>query len=112
MMSAPVLSRKLVLETRQDVADGMGGFSVSWSALGSVWAQVEARAGREAKIGARDVSSVAYRIVLRTSAPGSASRPRPDQRFREGSRIFNIHAVTEADTDGRFLACWTEEGRG
>lgn len=111
MRVAPVLSRKLVLEARQDLADGMGGFSVLWVELGSLWAQVEARAGRETQAGGRDVSGVTYRVVVRAVAVGSDQRPKPDQRFREGERVFNIQAVAEADLDGRFLCCWAEEGR-
>ena len=36
-------------------------------------------------------------------------RPRPDQRLREGARIFTILAVTERDPEGRFLTCITRE---
>ncbi len=111
MTGEPALNRRLVLESRQDMSDGMGGFTVSWVPQGAHWAQVKIQSGRESRIAGRDVSSVTYRITVRASAPGTPSRPRPDQRFREFERVFAIHAVAEAGADGRYLDCWTEEGR-
>lgn len=110
-MSDPVLSRKLVLEARQDTPDGMGGHAIGWVALGALWAEVTAARGREGKIAGRDISIVTWRVKVRASAQGAPSRPRPEQRFREGGRIFDILAVAEADVTGRFLECWVEEGR-
>ena len=106
------LSRKLVLEERVSTPDGKGGFTVGWQVLGALWANVDARSGREALVGARDVSRVRYRIIVRGAPVGAASRPRPDQRFREGDRVFSIQAVSEYDPKGRWLECWAEEGKG
>ena len=105
------LTRKLVLEERANVPDGKGGFGVSWTPLGEVWADVDARSGREAFLASRDVSKVRHRIIVRGSPVGSVSRPKPDQRFREGTRVFSILAVAEFDPMSRFLECWTEEGK-
>jgi len=49
---------------------------------------------------------------VRGAPVGAASRPRPDQRFREGDRVFAILAVSEFDATGRWLECWAEEGKG
>ena len=105
------LTRKLVLEERVNVPDGRGGFAVTWQALGTLWADVDARSGREGVVGARDVSKVRHRIVVRGAPAGSVRRPRADQRFREGARVYAILAVSEYDARGRWLECWTEEGR-
>jgi head-tail adaptor len=53
---------------------------------------------------------VFVRILVRGSPVGSPSRPRPDQRLREGERIFTILAVAEADPAARFLEVHAEEG--
>jgi len=106
------LTRKLVLEERANTPDGKGGFTVGWQVLGVVWADVDARTAREALVGARDHSRVRYRIVVRGAPVGATSRPRPDQRFREGDRVFSILAVSEYDPNGRWLECWAEEGKG
>lgn len=110
-MSRPVhLSRRLVLERRDAQPDGAGGFVSVWNAVGSVWAEVEARTGREDFIAGRPVSRVRYRIRVRAAPAGAPSRPVPDQRFREGRRIFDIRTVAEADRHGRYLEIMAEEG--
>lgn len=53
---------------------------------------------------------VRYRIIVRGAPVGAARRPRPDQRLRDGTRIFDILTVTEADPAGRYLDILAEEG--
>ncbi len=108
-MKAPILNRKLVLEAPLRVPDGAGGFAVSWVALGILWAEADARTGREAAGVATPLSRAAYRITVRAAPVGSGSRPFPGQRFRDGARLFNILAVTEADPGARYLICHAEE---
>lgn len=108
-MTRPVLNRKLVLEEPVRLADGAGGFTTSWQALGQVWAQVKPGTGRERAAGFATVSSIAFRITVRAAPDGAPSRPKPDQRFRDGSRIFRILAVTEADVGAHFLTCFAQE---
>lgn len=108
-MSAPVLNRKLVLETPANVPDGAGGFVESWQALGTVWAEVKAGSGRERAGAFATVSTLTLRITVRGAPVGSDQRPRPDQRFREGSRVFRILAVSERDPAGLYLICYANE---
>jgi head-tail adaptor len=104
------LSRKLILEEPQRLPDGAGGFSEVWVALGVVWADVRAGAGREREFaGLSTLSTVPYRITVRAAPQDAPSRPRPDQRFREGRRVFRILAVTERDPKGRYLECFARE---
>ena len=108
-MRVPVLNRQMVLEAPQRSDDGAGGFVESWAALGTHWAEVTARSGRERRDGLAAVSAVGFRIVVRAAPIGSASRPRPDQRFRDGARVFPISAVAEWDPAGRYLVCFADE---
>jgi len=103
------LSRKLVLEAPERVPDGAGGYAEGWQALGEVWAEVAARTGREKQGEAGAVSTVSYRITVRGAPVGASNRPLPDQRFRDGARVFRILAVAERDPDGRYLTCFTQE---
>ncbi|TPE50833.1 head-tail adaptor protein [Amaricoccus solimangrovi] len=105
------MTRALVLEEPERVPDGCGGFAVTWIGVGTLWASVVARRGREAFVAGRTEARVTYRILVRGAPPGARSRPRADQRFREGSRIFDIVSVAEADPRGRFLEIIAEEGR-
>lgn len=108
-MGLPMLNRKLVLETPERVADGAGGYAVVWTELGVLWAELRPGAGRESAGEFLTMSAVPYRIIVRAAPVGSDARPRPEQRFREGTRLFTITAVTEYDRMGHYLSCFAHE---
>lgn len=110
-MVAPRLNRRLELQERQMTPDGQGGFDVSWVTLGSLPASIDARSGRERLAGERMTSRTGTKITVRAAPVGASSRPKPQQRFVEGARTYAIRAIAEADVDGLYLECWTEEGR-
>lgn len=109
MMADVKLNRLLVLEAPQRISDGAGGFDETWAAQGMHWASVRARTGRETSDGTAQVSNTAYRIIVRAAPHGAPSRPRPEQRFRDGARVFRIEAVAETDSAARYLTCYAEE---
>lgn len=108
-MKAPDLNRALVLEGAVRVSDGAGGYAESWAALGTLWAAVLPGSGRDVPGEEVTLASVPYRIVVRGAPHGTVSRPKPEQRFREGARLFTILAVTERDPVGRYLTCFARE---
>ena len=103
------LNRQLVLEEALRVADGAGGHAESWTPIGTLWAEMVARTGRERGGEAVPVSATSYRITVRAAPEGAPSRPVPGQRFRDGTRVFRIEAVAERDARARFLTCFAEE---
>lgn len=105
----PRLSRKLVLEARDDVGDGAGGRSGGWRVLGTHWAQLEARLGRFEKGDGFPRARVPYKVTLRSMPQDAPSRPRAGQRFVEGSRVYSIKAVADEATDARYLICYADE---
>lgn len=108
-MKVPRLNRHLVLEAPERLSDGAGGFVEGWVPLGMLWGEVTPRTGREtAQIGA-PVSRVSFRIVVRGAVVGAPDRPMPEHRFRDGTRVFAIEAVTEHDSEGRYLVCFADE---
>ncbi|MCR9147740.1 MAG: head-tail adaptor protein [Rhodobacteraceae bacterium] len=109
-MSARVhLTRRLVLETPERVADGAGGYAQSWVSLGTLWADIDARTGRAASGEDTSLSRTGYRVTVRAAPSGAPSRPVPGQRFRDGSRVFRIEAVAERDVQARYLTCFCQE---
>lgn len=108
-MTLPKLYRKLELEEAQRSPDGAGGYTQTWVALGTLWADMRPRTGNEKVGDLQSVSGASWRIIVRASPAGSASRPRPEQRFREGSRLFHILAVTEFDPTSHYLTCYARE---
>lgn len=108
-MTAPRLNRRLVLEEAQRVPDGAGGWVLDWVDRGALWAAVDASAGRERAGEFLTVSAVSCRITVRGAPQGAPSRPKPEQRFRDGTRVFRITAVTESDPGGQYLTCFAQE---
>ena len=108
-MRPPLLTRPLVLETHLADTDDAGGFVDRWEVLGTLWADIRAGAGREREGPGVPMGRVAYRVIVQAAPRGSHARPRPDQRFREGERLFRILAVAEHDPRGAYLVCFCEE---
>jgi head-tail adaptor len=108
-MKAPHLNRALMLEAATRTPDGAGGFSTIWVALGTLWAEVTPGSGRDPAGEEQTLTSVPYRITVRAAPVGASNRPKPEQRLREGERLFTILAVTERDPAGRYLTCFCRE---
>jgi head-tail adaptor len=108
-MNAPHLNRMLVLEDVVRSPDGAGGFTEAWAALGTLWAEVRPGSGSDVLGEERMLSAVPSRVTVRGAPVGSPSRPKAGQRFREGTRLLLIQAVTERDPSGRYLTCFTRE---
>ncbi|WP_298911987.1 phage head closure protein [uncultured Roseobacter sp.] len=108
-MKTPRLNRKLVLESPMRDSDGAGGYVETWHPLGTLWAQVTARTGKEAAQSGAPISATSYRIVVRGAPFGAPDRPKPEQRFREGARYYLVQAVADEDPDGRYITCFATE---
>ncbi len=91
------------------VSDGAGGFVLSWAVKGVVWAALIPGSGREAAGEEVMIAQTPYRIILRGAAVGAPSRPKPEDRLRDGARVFTLLAVTEADPRGQYLTCFARE---
>jgi head-tail adaptor len=104
------LLRRLVLEAPEREADGSGGYAEAWRPLGTLWADVRPRGGREEFIAGRPRPRVKYRILVRNAPVEAPSRPRPQQRLRDGARVFRVLTVAESDATGRYLEVIAEEG--
>ncbi|MEM9318317.1 MAG: head-tail adaptor protein [Pseudomonadota bacterium] len=102
------LNRRLTLEDPSPSPDGAGGFVQNWVPLGRIWAQVNPTSARE--VGDRSITR--YRIFVRRAPVGAPGRPRPDQRFRDGARVYHIEAVTETPAEPRLLMCYAYEEVG
>jgi head-tail adaptor len=70
---------------------------------------VSLRNGRETGQNGTATSVTNFRITVRGAPLSSDERPRPDQRLRDGERVFLIHAVAEADPRGHYLVCFASE---
>lgn len=103
------LTRKLTLEARTRSVDGAGGFSGDWTVVGTHWGALEARFGRLERGEEMARTRAGYRITVRAVPQNSEARPSAGQRFRDGTRVFAIRAVTDATSDARYLICHVDE---
>lgn len=108
-MSGINLNRMLVLEAQTRASDGAGGFAETWTALGTLWADVAPGSGRDVAGVEVTLAAVPLRITVRGATVGSPQRPAAGQRFRDGTRLFPILAVSERDPDGQYLICFARE---
>ena len=107
-MTAPALTRRFTLEAPTRTSDGAGGYVETWTNLGYVWGHIDTLgAGTDAAIEGPS-ATVRIRITLRAAPVGSTRRPKPEQRLRDNTRIFDIDAVTEADHP-LYLWVWARE---
>ncbi|PWR03051.1 phage tail protein [Meridianimarinicoccus roseus] len=104
-MKRSLMRWALTLEGPVSVPDGAGGAIAGWQARGVVHASLEPLTGREALAGAAGVSRVPYRIIVAAAPEGAPSRPGPRDRFRHGTRVFEILAVSAVGAAGQFLEC-------
>ncbi len=98
------LRRKLILETPVDTPDESGGFSRAWSALASVWCEIESLRGDTTFAASSEETTLTHRIRLRW-------RPDVDNaaRLRWGSRAFAVVSAIDADAARRYLICHCRE---
>jgi head-tail adaptor len=108
-MNIPNLSRALTLETPTQTPDGAGGFALTWTEVGTLWGEVTAGSGRDPAGVEITLATVPYRITVRGAPIGSPRRPAPEQRFRDGTRVYHLVAVTERDAEGLYLTCHARE---
>ena len=108
-MIYPRLTRHLTLEAEIKVPDQSGGYDSTWSVVGTLWAEIKAKSGREARGPNTPMSKVGYKITVRGAPVGAPSRPVAGQRLRGHGRTYVIEAVSEYDLDGRYLVCHAQE---
>ena len=96
--------QRLTLEAPARTADGSGGAIETWTALADVYAAVEPTSGGERVAADRISGHISHEIWLRPRADLV-----PNLRFRQGARIFLIHAVLAVDDRNRRVKCLCEE---
>jgi head-tail adaptor len=99
----------VTLEAPTETPDGGGGRLKGWRRIGSMWADLRPVSAREREVGGSRLASVSHHMTLRAAPRGAEDRPKPGQRFTDGSRSLLIRAVAEADLRGQRLTCWVDE---
>lgn len=100
------LKRRLVLEAPVATPDGLGGSTLAYETVASVWARIEWLRGGEEWARGRPEQRATHRITLRWRAGVDAG-----QRLRHGATIYDIRAVLDPDGGRHRLVCIVEETR-
>ncbi|MEM8979398.1 MAG: head-tail adaptor protein [Pseudomonadota bacterium] len=108
-MKSVRLNTPLTLEVASKMPDGAGGLSVQWTALGTLWAQIEAAKGTLAASEGHAVARRSLTITVRGAPIGAEDRPQVGQRFRRGAACYSILSVSEQDPMGQYLSCACRE---
>ena len=92
------LNKRIVLQHSTRVPDGMGGFTVAWTAAATVWAAVWPVSASETIQAAQATMTVTHRIRIRYRSVLKAS-----WRISYAGRYFNIVSIIDPNTDHRWL---------
>jgi SPP1 family predicted phage head-tail adaptor len=95
---------ELVLEEVSDASDGMGGEVEIWSAVATVFAEMEPVSAKSAFGADQTLETVTHLVTLRQEQD-----IRSGMRFAKGARVFDILTVYDPDETGRYFICETRE---
>jgi SPP1 family predicted phage head-tail adaptor len=87
-----------MLEAPATVEDEIGGRSITWTPVATLWAAIETANGNEIAAQDQTDARLFHRITIR-----HRDGVGPAMRLTKGARIFEIAAVRDADGRGRFL---------
>lgn len=99
------LRRRVTLQAETRVSDEAGGYTVGWSNVATVWAEIVPVSGREAYGARRLEGRVTHRVRMRFRPFVTTS-----MRIAHEGRVFNIRAVLDRNEAGRWLELFAEEG--
>ena len=102
-------TRRLVRMVARRTSDGAGGFDRDWVPSGAIWADVKVRSGGQRTTELGEEPRLRLRIVTHAVPVGHAARPGAGDRLLDGSRLYEVEAVHEADAERRYLTCFANE---
>jgi SPP1 family predicted phage head-tail adaptor len=98
------LRHRITLLAVQETPNDLGGASISYSPIRTLWGRIEASSGIENLEGEALAARIQTRITLRWRDDLDASL-----RLQSGARLFAVRAVFDPDGTRQFLVCQCEE---
>jgi SPP1 family predicted phage head-tail adaptor len=98
------LRHRLVIEAPDETPDGAGGVVRAWTALATVWGEIEPLSVDDVLLADKRVGLVTHRIHVRHRADFDIGH-----RFRLGARAFAIRGLRDPEERGAFLECLCAE---
>ena len=105
-MRAGGLRHRITIEKPSYVRDSVGEPSLTWSAIGTVWADIQPVRARELIAGGKEKTEITHKVIIRYSST-LASQLDEACRILFGSRILSIVGVINTGERNQMieLAC-------
>ena len=109
-LRAGTLRHRITLQQRSTAQDSVGGQSVTWSDVATVWASIEPSGGKELMAAQAMNIGIPSTITMRWQSLFSNPKALAAMRVIYGSRLFNIHASNNPEERNRVLVLLCSEG--
>lgn len=104
------MKRRVQLQQRSATNDDVGGQSVAWETVATLWASIVALGGRELLSAQAVQSEVTHSVTVRYRAEFSSPKTAAAMRLVYGARIFNISSVENVDEQNKVVVLTCFEG--
>lgn len=104
-ITAGMLRNKLTVERLTRSADGMGGYTKSWSSVQTAWMRLKPLSGSERLHAQHLEATTTHRAYCRATVDVQT-----EDRLTKGSRVFNVRAVLDLEERGKFYELDLDEG--
>lgn len=101
------LRKRISVQSEQQTADGAGGYTLTWTTLATLWADIVPATGRELYTAGHLEGRVTHKITTRWRADLAVTS---DMRIAYNTRVFNIHAVMNDGENNQWMILLVEEG--
>ncbi|HEU0118812.1 MAG TPA: phage head closure protein [Alphaproteobacteria bacterium] len=101
------LRKQVIIQQEAQTPDGAGGYSLSWTNVATVWAEITPASGREVYTAQHLEGHVTHHIYMRYRSDIAVTT---DMRVLYGARSFNIRSVMNYDERNQRLELLVEEG--
>lgn len=99
------MRQRIVIQQATNTADGLGGFTESWSEYKTVWAKISPYSAKEAWEKMELKHRITHKVGIRYLS-GVTS----DMRVKFGTRYLQIKGIRILDERKRFMELACEEG--
>ncbi len=104
------LRRRITIQQRSASIDAVGGQSINWNDVATVWASIEPSGGRELMSAQKMNIDNPATITIRWQSSFADPKAVAAMRVIYGPRIFNIHSAVNQEERNRVLVLLASEG--
>lgn len=106
-MPIGALRKQVTIQAETSTPDGAGGYTVGWTNVATVWADIKPLSGNEPFVAGHLEGHVTHRVTMRYRTDIAVTT---DMRLLYGARLFNIRAVMNTDEQNHWWELLVEEG--